>query len=82
MTIERFAGTAIGRSRAVAYERLAFAVETAADTSDSLRGQTEQTLAQLDKNLADLGTDKSKLLSATPTTTPWPGRSTASTRPR
>ena len=30
-----------------------------------MAGQTEQTLAALDKNLADAGTDKSRILTAT-----------------
>ncbi len=65
MSIKRFTGDAVGRCRAVAGNGLVFAVATAPDTSASVRGQTEQTLAALDRNLADAGSDKTKLLSAT-----------------
>lgn len=65
MTIERFAGDARGRSRAVAHEGRIYTVATAADTSQDLAGQTEQTLAAIDRNLADCGADRTRILSAT-----------------
>ena len=65
MSIERFPGSAQGRCRAVASNGLVFAVAVATDMSAPMARQTEQTLAALDKNLADAGSDKMKLLSAT-----------------
>jgi enamine deaminase RidA (YjgF/YER057c/UK114 family) len=65
MTIERLAGDARGRSRAVAYEGRVYTVATAADTTLDVAGQTEQTLAAIDRNLAHCGTDRTRILSAT-----------------
>ncbi len=65
MAIKRLAGGAQGRSRAVVHEGRVFTVATAPDTSQGLAGQTAQTLAALDQNLADAGTDKTRILSAT-----------------
>ncbi len=65
MRIQRFAGDARGRSRAVAYRDLVFTVATAPDTAAGIEGQTEQTLVCIDQNLAEAGTDKTRLLSAT-----------------
>ena len=64
MDIERFTGTAIGRSRAVAFADLVFTVATAAGAT-SLQEQTRQVLARIDQNLADAGSDRTRLLSAT-----------------
>jgi enamine deaminase RidA (YjgF/YER057c/UK114 family) len=61
--IERIAGDARGRSRASAWKDLAFTVATA--TGADLREQTRNTLASIDRNLADAGSDRSRLLSAT-----------------
>jgi enamine deaminase RidA (YjgF/YER057c/UK114 family) len=65
MTIERMTGDAKGRSRAVAHGGQVYTVATAADTTADVAGQTEQTLAAIDRNLADCGTDKTRILSAT-----------------
>lgn len=65
MTIERLAGTAAGRSSAVSYDGLVFAVATARDKSGDLRAQTRDALVFLDESLAKLGTDKSRIVSAT-----------------
>lgn len=65
MTIERFAGGARGRSRAVAWEGLAFTVATAAEAGPSLADQTRRTLEKIDANLADAGSDRTRILSAT-----------------
>ena len=65
MSIERLAGGARGRSRATIHEGRVYTVATAPDTSQDLAGQTAQTLAALDQNLADAGTDKSRILTAT-----------------
>ncbi len=65
MDIERFRGTAKGRNRAVAYGDLVFTVGTAAESVPSVAQQTQQTLAAIESNLLDAGSDKTKLLSAT-----------------
>jgi enamine deaminase RidA (YjgF/YER057c/UK114 family) len=53
------------RSRAVVYNGIVFVGgQTADDRSQDIRGQTKQTLAKIEKFLADAGTDKSRLLSA------------------
>jgi enamine deaminase RidA (YjgF/YER057c/UK114 family) len=52
-------------SRAVVYNGMVFVGgQTADDCSQDIRGQTKQTLAKIEKFLADAGTDKSHLLSA------------------
>jgi enamine deaminase RidA (YjgF/YER057c/UK114 family) len=63
--IKRFPGAVPTRSRAVVHNGLVFTVATAADKSGSLYEQTRQTLAAIDCNLADAGTHKSRILSAT-----------------
>ena len=64
MNIQRFPGNAAGRSRAVAFENLVFTVATAPG-SPSVQEQTRQVLARIEQNLADAGSDKTRLLSAT-----------------
>jgi len=63
--IQRLAGSAAGRCRAVAWRDLVFTVATARDKRPSVAAQTADALALLDRNLADAGTDKSRILSAT-----------------
>jgi len=65
MAIRRLASGAQGRSRAVIHDGCVFTVATAPDSSEGMAGQTAQTLAALDRNLADAGTDKTRILSAT-----------------
>jgi len=53
------------RSRAVIYNSIVFiGGQTADDRSQDIRGQTVQTLAKVEKYLAEAGTDKSRLLTA------------------
>jgi len=53
------------RSRAVVYHGIVFVGgQTADDRSQDIRGQTRQTLAKIEKFLAEAGTDKSRLLTA------------------
>ncbi|QEI07430.1 RidA family protein [Pigmentiphaga aceris] len=53
------------RSRAVVYNGMVFVGgQTADDRSQDIRGQTQQTLAKIEKFLAEAGTDKSRLLTA------------------
>lgn len=63
--ITRLPGTARGRNRAVAYDGLVWAVATAGDKSPSMYAQTVSALQAIDRNLADAGTDKRHILSAT-----------------
>ena len=65
MTIERLAGGARGRSRAVVHEGRVYTVATAADTTLDIAGQTAQTLAVIDRNLTDCGSNRTRILSAT-----------------
>jgi enamine deaminase RidA (YjgF/YER057c/UK114 family) len=52
-------------SRAVIYNGMIFfAGVTADDLHQEIRGQTKQTLAKIEKFLADAGSDKSRILSA------------------
>ncbi|MBP2300671.1 RidA family protein [Azospirillum picis] len=53
------------RSRAVIYNGMVFiGGQTADDRSQDIRGQTQQTLAKIEKFLAQADTDKSRLLTA------------------
>lgn len=62
--IQRFAGSAAGRSNAVIHNGLVFTVATAKSKSASLGEQTRGALQALDARLAEAGTDKSRILSA------------------
>jgi enamine deaminase RidA (YjgF/YER057c/UK114 family) len=63
--IQRLAGSAPTRSRAVVHDGLVFTVATADKKTPSLYEQTRSALAAIDKNLAEAGTNKSRILSAT-----------------
>ncbi len=64
MEIKRIA-TDNRRSRAMVYNNMVFVGgQTADDRSQDIRGQTAQTLAKIEKFLAEAGTDKSRLLTA------------------
>ena len=53
------------RSRAVVYNGMVFVGgQTADDRSQDIRSQTVQTLAKIEKFLAEAGTDKTRLLTA------------------
>ena len=62
--IERVRGTAKGRNVSTAYKDLVWSVAAASDESLDLTGQTLQTLNTLENNLIELGSDKTKILSA------------------
>lgn len=65
MTITRY-GVGDRMSQAIVHgDTVYLAGQVANDTSAGVGGQTEQILAKIDGLLADAGTDKSKLLSAT-----------------
>ena len=61
--IERWRGDAEGRCRATAWQDLVFTVATA--PGDSVAEQTRASLARISENLAEAGSGKSRLLSAT-----------------
>lgn len=62
--IQRIA-TDTRRSRAVVYNGMVFVGgQTADDRSQDIQGQTRQTLAKIEKFLAEAGTEKSRLLTA------------------
>ena len=65
LPITRFASGTPGRSSTVAYDGLVFTVVTA-DTYDlDMRKQAAEALAKLDAQLAEAGSNKSRLLSCT-----------------
>ena len=72
---KRIAGTVPTRSRAVVHDGLVFTVATAAKKTPSLYEQTRETLAAVDRNLADAGSHKSRILSATVYITDMAGKS-------
>ncbi|RDE18413.1 RidA family protein [Motiliproteus coralliicola] len=62
--IERVRGQYIGRNRSSAYKDLVWTVATASDTSLPMEGQTRLALQTIDSNLAELGSDKTRIVSA------------------
>jgi enamine deaminase RidA (YjgF/YER057c/UK114 family) len=63
LPITRFPGSVAGRSSLVAYNGMVFTVATADTYELDMRKQAGEALANLDKQLAQAGTDKSRLLS-------------------
>ena len=63
--ITRLTGMTPTRSRAVAHGNLVFTVSVADTAEQDMRRQTAETLAKIEKNLKDAGSDKSRLLSCT-----------------
>jgi len=61
--IKRWRGQAQGRNRMAAYRDLVWTVATY-DGSPDIQEQTRRALAVIDKNLAEAGTDKTRLISA------------------
>jgi len=53
-----------GRSKSSGYKDLVWIVATAKDESLDLVAQTSQTLASIDESLAEMGTDKTRIVSA------------------
>ena len=64
MVIQRWPGSATGRSRIVKHAGTVYTVATAREKVASVGRQTADALAVIDANLAEAGTDKSKILSA------------------
>ncbi len=63
--IERWKGEAKGRSRMSAWRDLVFTVATAPGEAPSVTEQTRLSLAAIDANLAEAGSSRHRLLSAT-----------------
>ena len=61
MSIERWRGNAAGRNRAVRYGGIVYTVATG--PGPDIQAQTRAALAAIDANLAEAGSDKSRLLS-------------------
>lgn len=62
--IERKRGIYPGRNKSSAYKDLVWTVATSPDTSLDLKGQTRLTLEVIQANLLELGSDKSRIVSA------------------
>ena len=65
MSILRYPGKAVGRSESVEHNGHVYTAVVAPDLPADFRNQTRQALHQLDENLAEAGTDRTRLLSAT-----------------
>lgn len=65
MDIERAKGKAVGRNRGSAFRDLVTAVAVDPSSAPSMAEQTRNTLAQLDQVLAELGSDKTRIIQAT-----------------
>ncbi len=61
MTIERWRGNATGRNRAVRHGDLVYTVATGPGAD--IRAQTRAALAAIEANLAEAGSDRTRLLS-------------------
>ena len=62
--IERKRGLYKGRNKSSAYKDLVWTVATSSDTSLDIEGQTRLALETIQENLAELGSDKTKIISA------------------
>jgi enamine deaminase RidA (YjgF/YER057c/UK114 family) len=64
MEIKRLRGPAVGRNQAVAYGGLVWTVGTARRAGLDLPDQTREALHAIEQSLNELGSDKTRLLSA------------------
>ncbi|NTS76782.1 RidA family protein [Catenovulum sp. SM1970] len=62
--IERKPGIYQGRNKSSAYKDLVWTVATSSDTSVDIEQQTELTLATIEQNLLELGSNKQQIVSA------------------
>ncbi len=62
--IERKAGIYDGRNKSSGYKDLVWTVATSSDTSVGIEQQTSLTLATIQTNLIELGSDKTRIVSA------------------
>lgn len=61
MSTQRWKGSAAGRNRAVRHNDIVYTVATAPGAD--IRAQTRATLEAIDKNLADAGSDNTRMIS-------------------
>ncbi|WP_045588473.1 RidA family protein [Vibrio parahaemolyticus] len=62
--IERKRGIYQGRNKSSAYKDLVWTVATSSDTTLDLVGQTKLTLEMIERNLEELGSNKTQIVSA------------------
>ncbi len=62
--IERISGIYDGRNKSSAYKDLVWTVATSSDTSLGIEEQTKLTLDTIQANLVELGSDKTRIVSA------------------
>ena len=62
--IERKSGIYDGRNKSSAYKDLVWTVATSSDTSVGIEEQTKLTLDTIQANLVELGSDKTRIVSA------------------
>ena len=62
--IERKRGIYQGRNKSSAYNDLVWTVAISSDTSQDIEGQTKLTLEAIQSNLVEMGSDKSRIVSA------------------
>ncbi len=62
--ISRKPGSYKGRNKSSAYKDLVWTVATSADTNLDIEAQTISTLNKIQENLVELGSDKSRIVSA------------------
>ena len=62
--IERVNGIYEGRNKSTAYKDLVWTVATSSDTSVGIEQQTKLTLDTIQSNLLELGSDKTRIVSA------------------
>lgn len=62
--IERKRGIYNGRNKSSAFKDLVWTVATSSDTSLDIKGQTRLTLDTIQDNLIELGSDKTRIISA------------------
>ena len=65
MDILRSPGSAPGRSQGTAFGQIVWAVATDRTASATIEEQTRRSLSELDRVLAELGSDRGRILSAT-----------------
>ena len=65
MDILRSPGTAPGRNQGTAFGQLVWAVATDRTSSATIEEQTRRALSELDRVLPDLGSNRTRILSAT-----------------
>ena len=63
MTIERWQGKATGRNRAVRHDGIVYTVGTGAAAGPDIRAQTRASVAAIETNLEEAGSDKTRMLS-------------------